>query len=254
MKTLGVEIRHAAELVDSLGDLFHVLALVFGVLDKLLFDALAVDADGRHGVHRGAQDAHDFGRQGCLQELDGLHDLALVVVGDGTPLDVLFRTPAEFGHIGNKWLRNGCHGSLLIVGFGFVHCTRNLDPNISLAMGRLSEMPIRAFGIDRGPRLPTSPRSCARAAPSRLKRERMDGKPTSLPLRGATFAVVDVETTGLDPQTDRVVEIACVLTRAGSRVATFSTLVNPGRAIPPRRRRSIILPTATSRTRRRSRP
>jgi exodeoxyribonuclease X len=61
----------------------------------------------------------------------------------------------------------------------------------------------------------------------------MDGKLTRLPLRGATFAVVDVETTGCDPESDRVVEIGCVLMRDGSRLATtFSTLVNPGRAIP----------------------
>jgi exodeoxyribonuclease X len=47
-----------------------------------------------------------------------------------------------------------------------------------------------------------------------------------------TFAVVDVETTGVDPQLDRVVEVACVVLRGGARVETFSTLVDPGRAIP----------------------
>ncbi len=48
-----------------------------------------------------------------------------------------------------------------------------------------------------------------------------------------TFAFVDVETTGINPREDRVVEAACVLTRAGRRIESFGTLINPGRAIPP---------------------
>jgi DNA polymerase III epsilon subunit-like protein len=50
--------------------------------------------------------------------------------------------------------------------------------------------------------------------------------------RDTTFAVVDVETTGVDPQTDRVVEVACVLVRDGRRLDTFTTLVDPERPIP----------------------
>ena len=53
-----------------------------------------------------------------------------------------------------------------------------------------------------------------------------------LTLRDATFAVVDVETTGIDPRTDRVVEVACTIVRAGRQVESFSSLVNPGRNIP----------------------
>lgn len=47
-----------------------------------------------------------------------------------------------------------------------------------------------------------------------------------------TFAFVDVETTGMDPRQDRVVEAACVVTHAGRRTESFSTLVNPRRPIP----------------------
>ncbi len=50
--------------------------------------------------------------------------------------------------------------------------------------------------------------------------------------RETTFAVVDVETTGMDPRQDGVVEVACVLMRDGERIESFGTLVDPGRPIP----------------------
>jgi exodeoxyribonuclease X len=50
----------------------------------------------------------------------------------------------------------------------------------------------------------------------------------------ATFAVVDVETTGFDRNRDRVVEVACVVSRGGIEVRAFSSLVNPGLPIPAR--------------------
>lgn len=50
----------------------------------------------------------------------------------------------------------------------------------------------------------------------------------------ATYAVVDVETTGLDPRTDRVVEVACARVRAGRIVERFASLVAPQRPIPER--------------------
>lgn len=49
----------------------------------------------------------------------------------------------------------------------------------------------------------------------------------------ALFAVIDVESTGLDPQNDQLVEIACVATTNQAMVAMWATLVNPGVAIPP---------------------
>ena len=44
--------------------------------------------------------------------------------------------------------------------------------------------------------------------------------------------VVDLETTGLDPLRDRIIEIAAVRLRNGHLAEHWSTLVNPGRAIP----------------------
>jgi len=47
-----------------------------------------------------------------------------------------------------------------------------------------------------------------------------------------SFIAVDVETTGLVPATDRVVEVAILRYEDGVEVAAWSSLVNPGREIP----------------------
>src|SRR6266487_4110540 len=50
------------------------------------------------------------------------------------------------------------------------------------------------------------------------------------------FAVVDLETTGLYPRSDRVVEVAVIhLSTEGQIIAEFSTLINPGRDVGPTR-------------------
>lgn len=54
-----------------------------------------------------------------------------------------------------------------------------------------------------------------------------------LPLRDATFCVLDLETTGTDRSRDAITEIGVVKVRGGECLGTFQTLVNPGRAIPP---------------------
>lgn len=46
------------------------------------------------------------------------------------------------------------------------------------------------------------------------------------------FAVIDVETTGLSPSADVIVEVACLTMRGYEERDSFSTLVNPGRSIP----------------------
>jgi exodeoxyribonuclease X len=52
-------------------------------------------------------------------------------------------------------------------------------------------------------------------------------------LKDAIFAVIDTETTGLDPKEDRVVELACIHVRVGDGLLDrWSSLVNPVRPIP----------------------
>jgi DNA polymerase-3 subunit epsilon len=53
-------------------------------------------------------------------------------------------------------------------------------------------------------------------------------------LDDCTFAVVDVETTGVRVgSSDRITEIAVVVLHGGRREVAFESLVNPGRPIPP---------------------
>jgi DNA polymerase-3 subunit epsilon len=47
------------------------------------------------------------------------------------------------------------------------------------------------------------------------------------------FTAFDLETTGLDPQKDRIVEIGAVKFDRRGLIARFSTLVNPGIPMPP---------------------
>ena len=45
------------------------------------------------------------------------------------------------------------------------------------------------------------------------------------------YVVFDLETTGISPVKDEVIEISAVKVREGKVVDTFSSLVNPGRII-----------------------
>ncbi|OGS07648.1 MAG: hypothetical protein A2270_08235 [Elusimicrobia bacterium RIFOXYA12_FULL_51_18] len=49
----------------------------------------------------------------------------------------------------------------------------------------------------------------------------------------SVFTFIDVETTGLSPQTSRICEVALIGFQGVCRVSHFSSLVNPGLPIPP---------------------
>lgn len=52
------------------------------------------------------------------------------------------------------------------------------------------------------------------------------------PVDALDLVAIDTETTGRDPEVDRIVEIACVRFRSGVVVERTAFLVNPGRPIP----------------------
>lgn len=45
---------------------------------------------------------------------------------------------------------------------------------------------------------------------------------------GICYAVIDIETTGLDPGNDRIIEIGGILHANGRNISTFEVLINPG--------------------------
>lgn len=53
------------------------------------------------------------------------------------------------------------------------------------------------------------------------------------PLADVTFVVVDLETTGGDPNSCGITEVGAVRLQGGECTGTFHTMVDPGRAIPP---------------------
>lgn len=52
------------------------------------------------------------------------------------------------------------------------------------------------------------------------------------PLSEVTFAVIDLETTGMAPGQSRIIEVAAARFRGGECLGTFQTLVNPGCEVP----------------------
>ena len=46
------------------------------------------------------------------------------------------------------------------------------------------------------------------------------------------YVCLDLETTGLDPKTDKIIEIGAVKVRNGEIVDSFQSFVNPGRMLP----------------------
>lgn len=56
---------------------------------------------------------------------------------------------------------------------------------------------------------------------------------TEAGLRPGRYAFIDLETTGTDASRDRITEVGIVWLEGGARTGEWSTLVNPGIAIPP---------------------
>lgn len=61
----------------------------------------------------------------------------------------------------------------------------------------------------------------------------IDRPPANVRLGDAEFVVVDIETTGLSPIGDDIIEIGAVRVRGGVPTESFQTFVRPGKPIPP---------------------
>ena len=48
------------------------------------------------------------------------------------------------------------------------------------------------------------------------------------------YVVFDIETTGLNPKYEKIIEIGAARVQNGEVADTFSTFVNPGRSLPER--------------------
>ena len=49
-----------------------------------------------------------------------------------------------------------------------------------------------------------------------------------------SYVCIDLETTGLDPRRDKIIEIGAVRIERGETVGEWETFVNPGRKLPER--------------------
>ena len=49
---------------------------------------------------------------------------------------------------------------------------------------------------------------------------------------GASFVAIDLETTGFDPATDRIIDVGATRFDRSGRAESFESLVHPGRPIP----------------------
>ncbi len=47
-----------------------------------------------------------------------------------------------------------------------------------------------------------------------------------------TFVALDLETTGLNPTRDAIIEVGAIKFRDGQQIESYGTLINPGRPIP----------------------
>ena len=72
------------------------------------------------------------------------------------------------------------------------------------------------------------------ARPTSIEPVQMSLEDLGTPLAEVTFCIVDFETTGTSSTDDVICEIGAVKVRGGETIGTFQTLVNPGRALPPK--------------------
>jgi DNA polymerase III subunit epsilon len=97
-----------------------------------------------------------------------------------------------------------------------------VSPSLAAAQRSGSDAPPRLFDA------PAAPRRRLGPLPQQRSLDEL-----GTPLGNVTFCVIDIETTGGAAADGGITEIGAVKVRGGECLGTFSTLINPGMAIPP---------------------
>lgn len=105
-----------------------------------------------------------------------------------------------------------------------IRCTQQVDADDTTA----SDKPLPSIIIEEDS---ISPTTLPRTATS-VENKTISARVSPEIARIKKYAVIDVETTGLDRTLDRIVEIGIVIVEKNTIVEKFETLVNPERSIP----------------------
>src|SRR6185312_3581419 len=98
-QVFGVEVRLAAELLDSLGQHIGVLAFCVSMVLELAGHSFTVDAGGHEVMVNIAQQANDFSSKRFIEDLNGFFDVPLVTLRDGAVFHFFFRAPPKVFNI-----------------------------------------------------------------------------------------------------------------------------------------------------------
>src|ERR1041384_4514102 len=99
-QSVGRQIRLTSELDNAFGQLIGMGLLLIGMLEELALHAEGTDPCGRKIMAPIAENAHDFGSQGLIQQVDNRLYLGLVSRCHGAVLNPLSCPGPERLHIG----------------------------------------------------------------------------------------------------------------------------------------------------------
>src|SRR5437899_8608860 len=221
--------------LDGVGATLHawVVGNATGVHELVLLELIDQRGEGFEGKAQALL-------EGSTGQLVGEGQGAEQKAGDQVTPDV--KVFQSLGSLDRPGYHSGAH-----ITFRYSHSDRiwetpviALAARLPLAATRSSGRPIVVSGDI--PKIPTSPEGVSGANPAGLALdgdlprpavERRDvGGTWRVPPTHVEYAALDLETTGLDPARDRVIEIGAVAFTPDQVTSTLEQLVDPGRAVP----------------------